>query len=65
MWKYRKSRKNLRNIKQKKRDRFGYIRSKLNRIQIPVCHKCHVDITNGVYNEQNPTKFYNSYLAKL
>lgn len=38
----------LRKIKKNK-DRFGYIRSKINRIQIPVCHKCHVDITKGVY----------------
>jgi hypothetical protein len=54
----------LRKIKKNK-DRFGYIRSKINRIQIPVCHKCHVDITYGVYTGQNPIKFYNNYLATL
>nr|YP_009519478.1 hypothetical protein [Rhipiliopsis peltata]AYC65445.1 hypothetical protein [Rhipiliopsis peltata] len=55
----------LRQIDQNKRDKFEYIRSKLKRIQIPVCHKCHIDITNGRYDQQNPIRFYNQYIAAL
>lgn len=29
---------------------FSTIMAKLNRKQIPVCHKCHVKIHNGEYN---------------
>lgn len=55
----------LRSIKFNRRDKFEYIRSQINRIQIPVCTNCHLEITNGKYNKQNPIKFYNEYVAKL
>ncbi len=51
--------------KIKKKDNYEFIRKAINRIQIPVCHKCHVDITNGKYSGKKPIQFYNEYLAKL
>lgn len=47
----------LRKIKPPKRDKFEYIRSMTNRIQIPVCQACHNDLTHGRYDKQNPIKF--------
>lgn len=55
----------LRSIKPGKRDKFDYIRRQTQRIQIPVCHNCHVDITHGKYNKNKPIEFYNLYVAKL
>jgi hypothetical protein len=55
----------LRNIKPHKRDRYEYIRSSINRIQIPVCIECHKDLTFGRYNKQNPIGFYNKFIAQL
>lgn len=56
----------VRSIKRGKRDRFETIRSQVNRIQIPVCNKCHQDITYGKYNDpKTPITFYNEFLAKL
>lgn len=55
----------LRKIKQEKRDRFSYIRSQINRKQIPVCKNCHEDITHGRYDSQNPIKFLDEFIAKL
>ena len=48
-----------------KKDQFSYIRSCLNRLQIPVCHSCHLDITNGVYSNKSPVDFYDEFIAKL
>jgi hypothetical protein len=54
----------IRSIKNK--DKFEAIRSQIKRIQIPVCHKCHQEITHGRYNDQKtPIEFYNEFLAKL
>jgi group II intron reverse transcriptase/maturase len=56
----------LRKIKEGKRDRFETIRSQINRIQIPVCNKCHKEITYGKYNDRkSPIEFYNEFIAKL
>lgn len=52
--------------KNQTKDRYEVIRSQLNRIQIPVCKKCHQDIHNGRYNDpRKPIEFYNEFLAKL
>jgi group II intron reverse transcriptase/maturase len=55
----------LRSIKPQKREKYAYIRSQLNRIQIPVCKICHLDITNGKYDKKKPIDFYNEFIAKL
>lgn len=56
----------LGSIKEKKRDDFEYIRSQINRTQIPVCNGCHNKITSGKYNnEKTPIEFYKEFLAKL
>ena len=56
----------IRSIKKGRRDKFETIRSQVNRIQIPVCNKCHQDITYGKYNDpRTPITFYNEFLAKL
>ena len=54
----------IRSIKNK--DKFEAIRSQIKRIQIPVCQKCHQEITHGRYNDQKKTiEFYNEFLVKL
>lgn len=56
----------LRKIKPNQKDKFETIRSQTNRLQIPVCQKCHDDITHGKYNNpKSPIEFYNEFLAKL
>lgn len=51
---------------KKKKDNAAAIRSQLNRLQIPVCHPCHKDITHGKYSDpKKPIQFYNEFLAKL
>ena len=55
----------LRKIPKEKRISTQYIRSQINRLQIPVCYKCHQDITYGKYNQQNPMIFFNEFIAKL
>lgn len=56
----------LRSIKAKKEtDHFGYIRSCLNRLQIPVCPSCHSDITHGKYSDKSPIEFYDLFIARL
>lgn len=50
---------------KRSQDKLAFIRSSLNRIQIPVCRSCHNDITNGIYSEEKPVKYYNEYLARL
>lgn len=51
---------------KKKKDNAAAIRSQLNRLQIPVCHVCHKDITHGKYSDpQKPIQFYNEFIAKL
>lgn len=56
----------LRSIKPQKRDRYEYIRSQINRIQIPVCFPCHLDITHGKYDKDTtPIQFYDKFLATL
>ena len=47
----------LRSIKSNKRDKFEYIRSRLNRFQVHVCFECHKKITNGTFNNVNPPEF--------
>ena len=45
---------------------FVSVESQVNRLQIPLCGPCHLEITHGRYN--NPTKpieFFNEFLAKL
>jgi group II intron reverse transcriptase/maturase len=50
----------------KNRDKYENIRAIINRLQIPVCKKCHDDITHGRYNNpKTPIEFYNEFLAKL
>lgn len=50
----------------KNRDKYENIRATINRLQIPVCKKCHEEITHGRYNNpKTPIKFYNEFLAKL
>lgn len=53
------------NKRRKKSDDFGFIRNSLQRLQIPVCRKCHEDITYGRYNDKKPILYYNEFLAKL
>lgn len=51
---------------QKHKNKHQIIRSTLNRIQIPVCEKCHKDITYGRFNDpKRPVEFYNEFIAKL
>lgn len=56
--------KKLKQSKSKQKTNM-YIRSVLGRKQIPVCKKCHLDITNGIYDELSPIKLYSEFLAKL
>ena len=53
----------LRSIKT--RDKYEYIRSQVNRIQIPVCFACHLDITHSRYDKKNPIQFFDEFIAKL
>lgn len=47
-------------------DNAAAIRSQLNRLQIPVCHPCHVSITQGKYSDpKKPITFFNEFIAKL
>lgn len=51
---------------KKKKDNAAAIRSQLKRLQIPVCHSCHKEITHGKYSDpKKPIEFYNEFLAKL
>jgi len=51
----------LRSIKpeDRQKDPYKVLRQQLNRLQIPVCHKCHVAITNGSYDKKKPVFFFN------
>jgi group II intron reverse transcriptase/maturase len=49
----------------KETDKFSYFRSCLNRLQIPVCPSCHLDITHGYYSDKSPVEFYDEFIAKL
>lgn len=56
----------LQSIPLEKRKKFDYLRKRLNRLQIPVCFNCHMDITHGRYNNPiSPTTFYDEWMAKL
>lgn len=55
----------LRKVKLKERNSYNYVMSSLNRKQIPVCKKCHDDITYGRYDKTKPIKLYNTFLNKL
>jgi len=58
--------KSLRGIKEDKRKKVEYLRSRLKRLQIPVCFPCHMDITHGRYdNPKSPVEFYDEWMAKL
>lgn len=51
---------------KKKKDNAAAIRSQLNRLQIPVCHPCHKEITHGKCSDpKKPIQFYNEFIAKL
>ena len=51
---------------KEKKDNAAAIRSQINRLQIPVCHSCHKDITHGKYSDpRKPIQFYNEFIAKL
>lgn len=50
---------------KKNKDKFGFIRSQLNRLQIPVCPECHHKITYGTYSDKKPIQYYNEFIAKL
>lgn len=52
--------------KKGSKDKFEQIRSQINRLQIPICRACHIDITHGKYNRaKKPIEFYNEFLARL
>lgn len=36
---------------------------RLKRKQIPVCHRCHVEITSGRYNKESPSVFFDEYMG--
>lgn len=57
----------LKNIKQttKEKKNFNLILQQLNRKQIPVCHECHVSITNGKYSGMKLNDLYSQALAGL
>ena len=58
----------LRSMKDKNKDPFPLIRQSLNRLQIPVCHNCHTQLTNGTYDKQKPLYFFDQLqetIAKL
>lgn len=44
---------------------FNLILQQINRKQIPVCKKCHNDITYGRYDSIKPSEMYDEALAKL
>lgn len=53
-------------LKKQTKDPNQVIRSQIKRKQIPVCTKCHLDITAGRYNNpKKPAEFYNEFIAKL
>jgi predicted HNH restriction endonuclease len=56
----------LRHIRKinKKLSGFYTIMSKLNRKQIPVCSKCHVNIHNGLYNDKSLKDLHKTSLRK-
>ena len=56
----------LKGLKKKKHiDTGAFIRSSLNRLQIPVCKACHLDITYGKYCGISPVEFYDRFMAAL
>lgn len=59
--------RSIKSIKQRNKDKqdFNLILQQLNRKQIPVCHECHVSITNGKYNGMKLTQLYSQALAGL
>lgn len=59
--------KSIKSIKQSNKEKhdFNLILQQLNRKQIPVCHECHVSITNGKYNGMKITQLYSQSLAGL
>ena len=56
----------LRSIPVEKRKKPTYLRMRYNRLQIPVCHSCHMDITHGRYDDNRSVKnIYDSFIAGL
>lgn len=56
----------LQSIPVQKRLKFDYIRSRFNRLQVPVCRACHQDLTFGKYSLNYPlAKTYDDWIAKL
>lgn len=50
----------------KGKDKFVHIRMTINRLQMPICDKCHNEITWGKFNNpKKPIEFFNEFLAKL
>lgn len=52
-------------MNDKNKTSFNQILKQLNRKQIPVCHQCHVNITNGAYNGKKLIEFFSESLAAL
>lgn len=50
--------KSLQSIPLNKRKKFDYLRVQLNKLQIPVCCTCHLDITHGHYNDPKSLKMF-------
>ena len=56
----------LRSSKSNSKSPFQDISDKLNRKQIPLCHKCHMDVTHGKHNHQMKlSQLHDLELAKL
>lgn len=51
--------------KTKTKDKINKIRSQLNRKQIPVCFKCHMEITHGRYSKKSPAEYFDKFIAYL
>lgn len=59
--------RSIKSIKLSKKNKrsFSLILKQLNRLQIPVCHSCHVNITNGKYSGMKLTELFSQSLAAL
>lgn len=58
--------KSLRSIPMEKRKEPEYIRMRFNRLQVPVCYQCHLDITHGRFDSATSVRnFYDDFIAEL
>ncbi len=60
-----KSLKNIKKLPLKSRGSFNSILKQLNRKQVPVCKKCHTDITSGRYSGTSLKDLFSESLAAL